>query len=174
MARVRPYASSDLEAIIAVFTNAVRHIAARDYTPEQIEAWAPRHVDRAHWERRCAHRSTWVAEIGGRIAGFAILEPGGHLDMLYVHSDHARRGVASALLRRVEAVARAQGLEWLRTEASVTARPFFERRGFRVVAPQLVTLRGQTFVNDRMAKRISGASLSSRAPEHQSADDRRS
>ncbi len=40
----------------------------------------------------------------------------------------------------------------LHTEASITARPFFERCGFLLVAEQTVALRGQQFVNFRMEK----------------------
>ena len=36
--------------------------------------------------------------------------------------------------------------------ASVTARPFFERHGFRVIAPQTVAKRGQSLLNFRMDK----------------------
>jgi putative acetyltransferase len=61
-------------------------------------------------------------------------------------------GVASALLGAVEASARAQGLPEIFTEASLTARPFFEQRGFSVLAAQLVEKRGQILKNFRMKK----------------------
>lgn len=38
--RIRPYAPDDLDATLDVFAASVRRIAARDYTPEQIAAWA--------------------------------------------------------------------------------------------------------------------------------------
>ena len=86
------------------------------------------------------------------MVGFADLEADGHLDCMYVHADYQRRGVASRLLSEVEAAGKAQGLNRLYSEVSITARPFFERRGFRVIAPQLVTARGQEFLNYRMEK----------------------
>jgi putative acetyltransferase len=74
--------------------------------------------------------------------------------MLYVHADHQGSGIASRLLRTVEASAAKRGLLRLFTEASITARPFFERRGFRVIATQRVIRWAQEFVNYRMDKQL--------------------
>jgi putative acetyltransferase len=63
-------------------------------------------------------------------------------------------GIASRLLRTVEASARARGLLRLFTEASITARPFFEHRGFRVIAPHCVKRWAQEFLNYRMDKQL--------------------
>jgi putative acetyltransferase len=151
---VRRYVPADLDALIDLFRESVRRIAIRDYTEAQVKAWAPDTVDRASWATRRASRPTWVAEIDDEIAGFTDLEPDGHVDMMFVHPDHQGRGVANALLNHVESEAARLGLARLHTEASITARPFFEKKGFRVVAPQTVSLRGQDFVNYRMEKRL--------------------
>jgi putative acetyltransferase len=89
-----------------------------------------------------------------RIAGFSDLEPDGHVDMLYVHPDFQRRGIARALLQHIEKSARALDLRRLYTEASITARPAFEAVGFRVIVPQTVTVRGESMTNYRMEKRL--------------------
>ncbi|GAD59364.1 putative acetyltransferase [Brevundimonas abyssalis TAR-001] len=151
---IRPYTPDDLDTLIALFNGAVRRVAGRDYTPAQIAAWAPGTPDRAAWAARLLGRPTLVAEIEGVIAGFSDLEPDGHIDMLFVDADHQGRGVAGALLDRIETMAREQGLARLFTEASITARPVFEHRGFHVVAAQDVALRGQTLRNYRMAKAL--------------------
>lgn len=78
--------------------------------------------------------------------------PDGHLDMMYVHPAHRGVGTATALLAEIEAAARTQGHSRIFTEASITARPFFERRGFRLVAAQDAKARGQTLTNFRMEK----------------------
>lgn len=152
MPTIRAYRNEDLDAVIAVFMSAVRVVSQRDYTRAQVMAWAPDHVDRTEWASRRASRPTWVAELAGAVIGFADLEQNGHLDMMFVHSDHQGRGVASALLREIEAEARRRKLPRLFTEASITARPFFDRRGFSVLAQQSVVRRGQTFTNFRMEK----------------------
>ncbi len=56
----------------------------------------------------------------------------GHLDMLYCHPDHTRRGLAGELLTIAEQTAQATGVLRLYTEASELARPVFERVGYIV------------------------------------------
>ena len=86
------------------------------------------------------------------MVGFAELEGDGHVDTLYVHHGFQGRRIASRLLARIEAEARRLELSRLYTEASITAEPFFRRRGFLVVRPQLVEVRGRTFRNFVMEK----------------------
>ena len=154
---IRAMRTDDIDAVMEVFRASVRLVARSDYTPEQVLAWSPDDVDAAAWARRYATREAWVADIDRILVGFIELESNGHLDMLYVHPAHQRQGVASALLRELEAAARNSGIVTLYNEASITARPFFESRGFTLIAPQTVALRGQEFVNFRMEKRLAAA-----------------
>ncbi len=154
---IRPYAPEDVDACAALFTRAVREVASRDYDPAQVAAWAPDEIDRVRWAARLGGRPTWVATLGGEIAGFSDLEPDGHIDMLFVDPDHQGRGVAAALLDWIEARAAEAGIERLFTEASLTARGFFEKRDFRVIVAQDVPLRGQVLRNYRMEKTLRSA-----------------
>jgi putative acetyltransferase len=147
---IRRYDGSDLDAVITVFQRAIRQTACRDYAPDQVAAWST--VDRAAWARARASRPTWLAVAGTTVAGFSDLELDGHLDMMFVNPDFAGQGVASLLLATVETAARHQGLPRLFTEASITARPFFARRGFVVDAAQVVEKRGVRLANYRMHK----------------------
>ena len=81
-----------------------------------------------------------------------MLEGDGHLDMLFVRANAVGRGVGRRLYEAVEREARGQDLERISTEASITARPFFERRGFRVVREQTVSRRGVSLNNFVMEK----------------------
>ena len=152
--RIRPYQLDDLDELIDLFAGSVREVASRDYTSDQIAAWAPVAISYKDWAERLAGRPTYVAVIGDEIVGFSDLEPDGHIDMLYVHSRFQRRGVARALLTHIQAQAGERGISRLFTEASVTAKPVFERYGFEVIAAQEVELRGQRLRNFRMAKEL--------------------
>ncbi|RYG57932.1 MAG: GNAT family N-acetyltransferase [Alphaproteobacteria bacterium] len=151
---VRAYSEADLDALIDLFTGSVRQVASRDYSPAQIEAWAPLAVNREQWANRLGGRPTYVAQAGGEIVGFSDLELDGHIDMLFVHTDHQGQGVARALLDHIHHHATRQNIRRLFTEASITARPFFERNGFEVIEAQDVERRGETFRNYRMAKSL--------------------
>ncbi|WNG45350.1 GNAT family N-acetyltransferase [Archangium minus] len=146
---VRDYRPEDVDALMDLFRTAVLQVARRDYTEAQVRAWAGR-MDREHWLKRLAAKPTFIAEVSGQIAGFSDLEPDGHIDMLFVHADHQGRGVAAALFDHILARAKAAGLGRLYTEASLTARPFFERRGFTLIAAQDVPVAGEVLRNFRM------------------------
>ena len=150
MITLRPYRREDAPALLALFRDTIRRVNCRDYSPAQIAAWASDDIDTVRWFGRFAGRFVPVAEADGRPVGFAELEPDGQIDRVYVSADHQGLGIGRLLLSAVVAEARRVGLVRLFTEASITARPFFEARGFTVLAPQVVTLRGVEFVNYRM------------------------
>ncbi|SEC98570.1 Acetyltransferase, GNAT family [Rhizobiales bacterium GAS188] len=149
---VRAYQSTDLDVVIAIFLGAIREVASKDYDQAQVDAWAQ--VNRDAWAKRRLSRPTWVAVLGQASVGFTDLEANGHLDMMFVHPAHQGIGVATLLLETVEAAANMQGISRLFTEASITARPFFEKRGFSVLASQRVEKRGQMLTNFRMQKTL--------------------
>jgi putative acetyltransferase len=93
-----------------------------------------------------------VFELEGKMSGFASMEADGHLDLMYVQPEHFRQGVASALYQYLEIEAGAQGLPRLFTEASLTAKPFFEKQGFEVTEKQTVERQGILLDNFRMEK----------------------
>lgn len=147
---IRPYRLEDVDVVTDIFLRAIREIASKDYNAAQIDAWAQ--VDREAWSKWRLTRPTWLALMDQAPAGFTDLELNGHLDMMFVHPAYQRRGVATALLETVESAARQSGLGRIFTEASITAHPFFERHGFRIVTARTVEKRGQTFQNFRMEK----------------------
>lgn len=151
---LRAYQPADLEEIYQLFYDTVHSVNRKDYGLEQLDAWAPRQMDRPRWEQSLADHETWVAWEDGKIVGFGDLGEGGYLDRLYVHKDFVRKGIASALLARLEESAAGQGCRRIYTEASITARPFFERWGYQVVKPQEKPLRGQVFINFVMEKML--------------------
>jgi putative acetyltransferase len=151
---IRRYRASDLAGLIALFRDTVRRVNGRDYTQQQVMAWAPDEIDARKWSNRFDDKAVWVADLDGAPVGFVDVARDGLIDMLYVHADHQGTGIASRLLRTVETGARTRGLMRLFTEASITARPFFEHRGFRVIAPHRVMRWAQEFINYRMDKQL--------------------
>jgi putative acetyltransferase len=150
--RVRDFVGVDIDSVLDLFRDSVRNVARKDYSEEQVLAWAPDELDRQACASKCASRQTFVAELDGTLAGFGDLESDGHLDMMFVHSRFQRRGVASMLLEQIESSARRLHIARLYTGASITAKPFFEHRWFQMIAPQLVHKRGQELINYRMEK----------------------
>lgn len=146
---LREYRSGDLPELLTLFYNTVHIVNARDYTPDQLDAWADGTPDTAAWDRSLREHRTLVAVQDGRMVGFADLAADGHLDRLYVHHAWQGRGVATRLCDALES---GSDVPRLYTEASLTARGFFLRRGYRVVQRQQVVRHGVAMTNFRMEK----------------------
>ena len=152
MIEIRDYRDADGAELTAIFQRAVREIARKDYSPIQVMAWAPDAPDTVDFATRRSAKPTFVAEYDGKLAGFTDLDDDGHIDMFYVNPDFQRRGVASAMLRFLAERAQSEKRKRLQSEVSITARPVFERHGFKVLAYQTVQTNGQALGNYRMEK----------------------
>lgn len=154
---VRPYEERDAAATLEVFTSAVTVTAATDYTPEQIEAWArPGQRDLASWHATMQSRESIVATSDDVVVGFSDVSADGYIDMLFVAPEAQRLGVARRLLAEIEDRARSSMTPVLSAHVSLTAKPFFEAHGFRVVAERHPSILGVHLTNFLMEKALTG------------------
>ena len=151
---IRPLHADDAPQLLRLFKETIRQVNAADYSPAQIAAWASDEISEADWAARFSGRFVVVAEAEGEIAGFAELETDGRIDRFYVSARHQGLGIGRALLAALVKHAEQVDLGRLFADVSITGRPFFERQGFVVVAPQTVTLRGVDFLNYRMVQSL--------------------
>lgn len=146
---IRAYRSSDCPELAKLFYDTVHTVNAADYTPEQLDAWATGEVDLDLWNASFLAHHTVVAEKNGVIVGFGDMDESGYLDRLYVHKDFGRQGIATAICDALET---ATDTKSFTTHASITARPFFEQRGYTVIQEQQVERRGILLTNFVMKK----------------------
>ncbi|KWV92882.1 GNAT family N-acetyltransferase [Erythrobacter sp. YT30] len=135
---IRSFRRSDAPALAQLTAAAINTVGSARYSPEQVSAWAARHTGPERFlDRNDQGHLIWVAVSDADIAvAYSLLEPpeeaSAHLDMLYCHPDHTRKGLAPRLLFAAEEYAREQSAERIYTEASELARPAFEKAGYRV------------------------------------------
>ena len=137
---IRRYERGDLEKITMIFHNTVHKVNIKDYTQEQVDAWAPDFIDKEKWNKTLSEHYTFVAVKNDAIIGFGDIDGSGYLDRLYVHHDYLRQGVATLICNKLESMVDSDLT--IITHASITAKPFFEKRGYRVVKEQLVERKG--------------------------------
>ena len=160
--RIEPFKQEDAEELVELFYGTVHSVNASDYSSDQLAVWAPegQQAEKAEqWRVSLSRNATFVARVGGKIVGFCDLAKGGYLDRLYVHRDYQRQGIASRLMDHAEREAGSQGESEIRTEASITAKPFFLHRGYRIIREQSVERQGIRLRNYLMAKRLQGDRL---------------
>ena len=145
--KIREYKADDCKAVSLLFYETVHAVNAKDYSAEQLSAWAdnPDSLKSRYDDLLIQH--TLIAEIGGAIVGFGSIDKEGCLDLLFVHKDFQNRGVATALCNGLE-----KGFPSVKTFASVTAKPFFEGRGYAVVKEREAERFGVKLKNFEMRK----------------------
>lgn len=141
---IRKYVTTDCKQLAELFYQTVHAVNAKDYTSEQLDAWANGDVDLEKWDKSFSAHCTIVCIKDDLIVGFGDIDKTGYLDRLFVHKDYQRQGVASAICDELE---QAVNVNRITTQASVTAKSFFEQRGYKVIKEQQVIRDGIFLTN---------------------------
>lgn len=161
---LRPYESSDAEALSAIYRRAVFQLGPRAYRPDQVAAWLSIAPDAGmlHQIYTDGRHAIVAANGANGLIGFADLADTGHIRFLYVDPDHAGRGIGGALVKNLLEHARDAGVSSVHSDASELARRVFERAGFSCVSRQEHEIEGTWIHNFLMRKRVLGAQASAR------------
>lgn len=149
---IRRYERGEEPALFEIYCTAIHLVASRDYTAEQVQAWAPLDFDSVLWRDTIRHINPFVAELAGELVGYADVQSNGYIDHFFVSGRHPRRGIGTLLMQQILDEARALGIETLTSDVSRTAQPFFERFGFVVVEQRSPVLRGIVIPNALMQR----------------------
>ena len=134
---IRRLAAQDIPEMRKLFRATVLTVNSKDYTKEEVEDWASCGDSVEHWKELLA-KNDYIGALDGQggIVGFSSMNAEGYLHSMFVHKDWQGKGVATLLLSEVEKIARRYGVHKISVEVSVTARPFFEKHGYKVVKEQ--------------------------------------
>lgn len=154
---IRFYQKSDSLPLAELFFNTIRTVNRQHYSDEQVKAWAPdlSTWDMQAWEKKFENKWVFVAHEGETITGFGELELNGHIDRFYIAESAVGKGVGRLIYEAIEKTGKEQKLARLFVEASITARPFFEKMGFSLVNEQTVGRNNVFFTNFVMEKVLS-------------------
>lgn len=145
---IRQYQSSDCGELAKLFYNTVHAIDPKYYTKEQKNVWATGKIDLKKWDESFQKHDSLVAIDEGMIIGFGDISHTGYLDRLYVHPNYQNKGVATAICDRLEQ--KVTGM--IVTHASLVAKPFFIKRGYKVVQMNQIKRGGILLINYTMIK----------------------
>ena len=145
---------SDLDQIRQLFFEAVTKLALHDYTQAEVSVWASGAQDKERWEKKIEAQHFIVAILDNKIIGFTSLLRENYIDHLFVSPNHKGIGVASILIDNVEELAKKSGATILKSDVSITARPFFEKRGYVVVKRNEIQHKGEVLINFDVIKQV--------------------
>ena len=156
MYELRRFEKDDIKEMAALFHDTVHSVCISDYSPEQLDAWASGKIDEEAWTRSLLQNTSLVCIEDGKILGFGDMQDDGLLQRLYVHKDHIRIGIGTAIVKELERrVVRNHYLVY----SSKTAVPFYESIGYRMIRRNEVVRNGVTIDNYLMEKTVNNGIL---------------
>jgi putative acetyltransferase len=155
--QIRKATLGDIDELGLLYRDTIMTINAKDYSKEQLKVWASTYNNQVGWIRRLEEQHFYVAVIGNKIVGFASLDYNGYLDLLYVHKDNQKQGIATKLEAKLESIAKEMELKEITVQSSITAQPFFEKQGYKVTGVKHKLIGDVPFTNTLMAKSLSAS-----------------
>lgn len=140
----------DLTEIQNLFEQTIMKTCKSEYSLSERKVWSNAVKKNKKWNKSLKDEYFIVAEVEGIIAGFSSLKNKEYLNLMYVHKDYTRKGIASILYKNIKAKSKEYGIEKLSADVSKTARPFFEKKGFRVIKENINVIENETIINYKM------------------------
>lgn len=132
--QIRRAISSDAPHLIRVLSTSIKEICSKDYTADEIEAWAGRKHSLRSWEDLIARDYVWVVIVSGNIEGFchfAVMdEVYGELMGLYLSGAAGGNGIGRNLLQKVLDISQCESLSRIDLISTRSAKNFYSRLGF--------------------------------------------
>lgn len=145
---------SDLEEMQKLFVKTIQSVCKNDYNSEQIEAWISGVKNKERWIEVIEKQFVLLAIINNQIVGFGTLKDGNYIDFFYIHKDFQRQGIANKILTELELEARKNNSKIIISDISITAKPYFEKKGFIIKAEQKNIRLNVELINYKMEKEL--------------------
>lgn len=149
---IKKYEKGNEKTLWQIKYQTIRKINIKNYSEQQVKAWAPEIFDAEQWSKRLIDMNPYVAEIDGTIVGYADIQADGYIDHFFCHYQYQGQGIGKALMQALFKDAQAKKAKRFYSHVSITAKPFFEHFGFRVIKEQRVKIQGQLLTNFVMEK----------------------
>jgi putative acetyltransferase len=147
---------SDLKEMQELYIETIKHVCKDDYNPAQIDVWISGVDNTERWVEVINTQFVLLAIIQNKITGFGTLKDGNYIDFFYIHKEYQRQGIADKILTELELEAKkypdASEQKIITSDISITAKPFFEKKGFIVKAEQRNIRLGVELINYKMEK----------------------
>ncbi len=150
--KFRQAKSDDLEEMQNLFVETVKNTCRNDYNKNQINAWITSVENKEKWKSILANQYVLIAETDKKMVGFGSLKNGNYIDLLYIHKDFVREGIATLIFEKLKVESLKFDFDTLTADVSKTARPFFENKGFQVIRENKNKINGVNIINYHMSQ----------------------
>jgi putative acetyltransferase len=143
---------SDVDAIRQLFQETIESVNRKDYNPDQIKIWSAGAQRIENWQKKITEQYFLLSKDKNTVNGFASMDVNGYIDFMYIHKNYQNQGIATLLLQALESKASELHLEKMWANVSITARPFFQKRGFIITDIHIKWIQEVAFENAVMTK----------------------
>lgn len=131
---VRRLLPEELDAALALAWEVYLEFEAPDYGPEGVEAFRADIMENELFKDACrrGENRMWGAFDGDKLAGMFAMRGAAHICLVFTRREYQRRGVATAIFRRLEQDVRREnpGVGRLTLNSSPYGGPFYHWLGF--------------------------------------------
>lgn len=145
---------SDLAEMKELFVQTIRSVCKNDYNSAQIEAWVSGAKITQRWIDVVENQLVLLAIIQEKIVGFGTLKDNNYIDFFFIHKDFQRQGIANKIFTKLELEAKKHHSKIITSDVSITAKPFFEKKGFVVKSEQKNMIKSIEIINYKMEKEL--------------------
>lgn len=147
---IRKAKIEDLPELQKLFSETIIKTCQNEYSLNQRKVWSNAVKKTEKWEKSLKEEFFIVAESEKIIVGFSSLKNKNHLNLMYIHKDYTRKGIASLLYEHIKAKSIECKVEKLSANVSKTAKPFFEKLGFKTVKQCKNIIENEIVINYNM------------------------
>ena len=141
----------DLNELQILFVETINSTCKNDYNERQLKVWNLSIENKERWINKLNTQYFLKARIDKKIVGFGSLENGKYVDLIYVHKNHLRQGVANLLFENLKNESVRLGFDKLTSDVSITAKPFFEMKGFKIIKKNKNIINDVVIINYHMS-----------------------
>jgi len=151
MVSIEKYNAKMVGELWQVYFTSIRMVCIKDYSEEQVQAWAPENFDMNLFQEKMDKIKPFIALLDNKVIGYADLQSDGLIDHFFVHGKYQRRGAGIALMKNI--LKEGECMPKLYSYVSHTAKPLYINHGFQVEKIRLEEIRGCKIENNVMVKK---------------------
>lgn len=84
--QIRRYTPGDTEVLWQLVFNTVHKINSRDYTPEKVNAWIPKEMDKSWWVNEFSDKLPFILYDENYVYGYADVQRNGNINHFFISS----------------------------------------------------------------------------------------
>ena len=151
---IRRLLDDEYEDVVKLIRETVHTVCTKDYTREELDAWAPENFDVRKFRTNLSPCFNIVAFEKGKLVGFLSMERSGYINRLYTHKDYLKKGIATALYNQAELWAKEHKITQISLDSSKTAEGFYLKMGFKESGISIIKHGDIVFRNTVMKKTL--------------------